>query len=1376
IYANPGTYNVILMVVNTTTHDTAYDYETITVYQPPVAGFTVAGQSDGCVPLSITFTNTTVPGDGTTLNYSWDFYDGGTSSQTNPVYVFTSPGSWNVSLQVEDNYGCQDDFIINGAVFASDIINDAFHASVTSYCNVPLAITFYDDSQGNPPFTYEWDFGDGNTSASASPVTNTYDAEGTYDVTMIISDSYGCSDTVYYEDYISLNEVVASFDVSGSGIGCINQPVGFINTSGINCTWDFGDGAVSNIDDPTHAYVAPGFYTVTLIAAPGDTCADTTFQIVEVEEVIAGFYSDPTESCEVPFVVNYYDTSSTNVVDWVWHFGNGTTGTGITPTNTYYSPGSYSDTLFVTTANGCTDVFTIQNNIFIDLPVANFTGDPNNGCAPLTVNFTDNSSCSIEPITSWQWTFPGGTPATYSGSTSTVPPVVFDPDGEYLVQLIITTGSGCSDTATYEIQVGSHQHLEFVASRDTVCASDTISFINTSTDTSLIDTWNWLFSTEFEPVEMYVYNDEVSLDTGYATITLISEYNGCYDTLVVDSAFYVQGPIVHSIDWSFDCDSPYVWTFETDITAGEYWDWDFTDGTVLLSSTLDSVVHTYLSTGNDTVYVTAYNSQTGCTFDTLVTFRITDVQAVLTYNDTVCNGATAYFSGATSQDPQQYYWDFGDGDTQAFSTTPTASHIYPASGLYTVMLVVQDMHGCRDTAYGDIFISAIQIGLMVDTLIGCAPLEVNFIDVSYSDVTLTTWSWSFGAGGGWVVLTTNDTMQYIYNNEGTYLVQHTIKDVFNCSDDTSITIKVIESHAGFSVNDTVFCIGDTVEFVSSSTGNDISWFWDFGNGDSSLLENPYYLYGAGGDYDVQLIVIDTMGCSDTLFIDSLVQIQDIYASFSVSNTDTNCYPFLVHCYNYTPDNFNNTYNWTFGDGTYSVLEDPSHTYAIPGDYTLIMTATTSNGCSDQDTTYIHVGGPYGQIVSSEDTICLFEQVIFTLTDTSNMSTYYWTFGDGDYYAGSNGVISHYYNSFLDTLLPINVIYESDSGCQGSDVDTIYMFRTIADFSRGPADLDFAGCSPYEVVLINNSVDATNWDWDLGFGQQYIGFEPDTQIYTIGGFSDTTIFIQLVVWDNHGCIDSISKDLTIYAHPQITVSNDDIICRGDGMTISVWGGNYYLWSPSDGLDNTLISNPYATPDSTTTYVVSVTDLRGCSNSDSVQVFVQQEPNVDYSPDTTIIIGEIAPLYISADQANVSYLWSPQIAISCTTCSNPIVMPLTTTEYTVVYEDSLQCFSPEVHIIVQVIDDYSLDMPLAFTPNGDGINDIVYVRGWGIKNLMEFKVYDRWGQLIFFTDDIRIGWDGTYKGTMQNIDTYAYYVKAMLYNGNTIDKKGTISLLK
>ena len=198
----------------------------------------------------------------------------------------------------------------------------------------------------------------------------------------------------------------------------------------------------------------------------------------------------------------------------------------------------------------------------------------------------------------------------------------------------------------------------------------------------------------------------------------------------------------------------------------------------------------------------------------------------------------------------------------------------------------------------------------------------------------------------------------------------------------------------------------------------------------------------------------------------------------------------------------------------------------------------------------------------------------------------------------------------------------------------------------------------------------------------------------------------------------------------------------------------------------------------TYYVTVTTDNGCVNTDSVDVRIQHPVNSNLSNlSDTIFIGESTSILIDSDQEPVIYVWTPDVAsISCLDCNNPVFNPEEDADYQVCISDSLQCFTEcySVNIVVEFA--YTLDIPSAFTPEGDPVNRIVFVRGLGIRNLVEFSIYNRWGEKLFTTDDINQGWDGYYDGKLQPVDTYVYYVEAEMYDGTIKTKKGHILLMQ
>ncbi|GAB4277735.1 MAG: hypothetical protein Kow0068_00960 [Marinilabiliales bacterium] len=1387
-YTSPGTYTVTLIVTDDGgLSDTLIMQDFIIVYANPHANFTYQ-PTGGCAPVTIDFYDNSTPGDGNITDWFWIFGDGNVGAGDTVSHTYVSTGTYNVTLEITDINGCTDDIQITSAVEVSEPPDIDISANPASYCSAPVDVQFTNNTTGNGTITYEWDFGDGGSSTDVNPI-HTYQNTGVYDVTVIAVDGSGCSDTATFSGLINITEVIASFDVPNNGNFCVDESVQFTNTSGNpNVHWTFGNGAQSNLENPVVSYSSPGTYTVTLIAAYGDPCADTTTATVTVEEVIADFSLNPEFSCQSPVTVNYTATSYPNLASYDWHYGNGLTASGSTATTIYLSEGIYVDTLFVTSNNGCTAMHV--DTMVVDLPEASFDADPENGCAPLDVVFTNTSLSGLpagETGFTSEWTFPGGIPAT---SNQNNPPVVtFNNEGEYEVVLIVTTiPSGCVDTVTFEIQVGTPQNTQFMPSRDTICANDTLSFINLSSDTSLIDDWEWSFgSQDFEPTEVYGYPD-LSSDTGYVAVSLISDYNGCKDTLEIDSAVYIQGPIIRGVSASMECDSPFVYVISADIVDAENWDWDFGDTTYAMGSVEDTIIHTYNYSGDYWIYCTAYNSTTGCEYKDSVEIKVRDVIADLQVADTACVNETVVFSGLNSQDGYQYSFNFGDGTITSYTISPIQNHSYSTFGTFNTELYVLAENGCYDTAYSSIFISEPVVGFYVDTLSGCAPLPVVFTDTSSSTTPLVSWEWDFQNNGTVDSYQSADT--FVYNNAGVYSVSLTVTDSAGCSKEyvSNNLITVYDAYAAFYADDTKICKGDSVTFIPTPN-NAYNYYWNFGNGladttNTALTQgaSAVTVYDTAGVYPVQLIVEHTTTlCRDTMFLDSLIDVMEIQANFVLTN-DT------IACYNenlISPNDINNltdpsniaAWEWNFGDGTSPVyVQNPAHTYNLPGDYWIYLTAysDTAYGCVDVDSAFIHLDGPYADFGIIDSVACLGESVQFSISNAYNLDTLLWIFGDGT--SSPDSFPQHTYNNTGVYQYVLNV--DPLHTCNIPSIqDSITIIKVTADFMID----DMSGCTPHYIQVTNNSQESPLgpglYYWDFGDGSSSTDYLPPGHTYINNGSNDMTYIVQLIVEDSiYHCLDSMSKNVIVHPVPAIYLSPDTFICYGESVPLNVAGGAVAVWSPAEYLSNPVVTNPVSTPDSSIEYYVQITDIYGCTNTDSVTITVHQPPHVNISPDTTIIIGETAYLWVSSDQNNMSYTWAPNVAISCLQCTNPNVMPLETTEYAVFYEDSAGCFSDNLYVLVTVIEEYTLDVPTAFTPNGDGVNDVVYVKGWGIKELIEFKIFNRWGQQVFYTDDLKQGWDGTYKGKKQNMDTYAYYVKVRLWNNHEMEKQGTINLLR
>jgi len=364
--------------------------------------------------------------------------------------------------------------------------------------------------------------------------------------------------------------------------------------------------------------------------------------------------------------------------------------------------------------------------------------------------------------------------------------------------------------------------------------------------------------------------------------------------------------------------------------------------------------------------------------------------------------------------------------------------------------------------------------------------------------------------------------------------------------------------------------------------------------------------------------------------------------------------------------------------------------------------------------------------------------------------------------------------------------------------------------------DFIADSAYAYIVIGNfATDAETGILNLGPGSSpyyfvddvsvttklFVQDQPDTticfgdsvQLNAIGGttyawnasptLSDTTISnpiawptvtTQYIVNVSDGACVSAQDTITITVTPAFSVSADTSICSGESTQLAANGGSTYSWSPSAGLDDTTSSNPVASPNTTTKYMVTIIDTVCGMSQEFVTVTIDTIPdiNIPYA-DTTIDKGNSIVLEVSGGKF---YLWSPSEGLSCTSCQNPIAAPSQTTTYYVIGTDGKGCQTPDSVLIIVNEVKALIIVPNAFTPNGDGMNDLFFVRTIGEIDAYNLKIYNRWGEAVFYSKDILDIWDGTYKNGILPASTYVYYISGVDDFGNSILEKGTITLLR
>ena len=258
----------------------------------------------------------------------------------------------------------------------------------------------------------------------------------------------------------------------------------------------------------------------------------------------------------------------------------------------------------------------------------------------------------------------------------------------------------------------------------------------------------------------------------------------------------------------------------------------------------------------------------------------------------------------------------------------------------------------------------------------------------------------------------------------------------------------------------------------------------------------------------------------------------------------------------------------------------------------------------------------------------------------------------------------------------------------------------------------------------------------------------------------------------GCTASQSVTITFTNNLFADPINGGSVCLGNSFTPTVnTNATGFSWSPTTGVSNPNIANPTITPSTTTTYTLTVT-LGSCTLQRSVTIGVFPGASIDAGADATIIAGDIYPMQATASAGN--YLWTPSTGLSSATVLNPNASPLVTTTYRVRVTNTQGCFAEDDMVITVV--PYCVKPMEAFTPNGDGINDLWLITNGNCLVSAKAQVYNRYGGKVFESNDYKNTWNGTYEGKPLPDGTYYYVITYKLVNGKTVFLKGNVTILR
>lgn len=1314
----------------------------ITVY--PEVRSVIQPLSNGCHPMQANFVNQSI----NASSYRWEFSDGTNSFEENPSKLFLNTSNtiskvFTAKLYAESQYGCKHDTTFTFHVHPKP--SAQFDIPDPQGCS-PYAVQFGNQSISNNGSMFNWDFDDGHDISTTETEMehvfhNSGDDVSHHMVQLIVTNTHGCSDTVSHQINI-FPDVKADFDLNVAE-GCHPLQVSITNTSEgatqlYPYQWNYGNGNSTNADT-VHERVFKNFghvneknFNIQLIATSQFGCKDTIIKPVTVFPIPeADFDIADSQGCS-PHTTVFTDLSEGANLNYSWDFrdGNQINEAGSvqhTFTRAYdLDPGLFDVYLQVENQFGCADTLTKRVTVFPDI-VADFSADVLSGCHPLQVDFTDES-LGADDIS---WNFANGNHSSLLQTGNIFLNEFQDQQKTYDVELTVSSLYGCSDFASETITVYPKPSAEFSASVQQGCSPLEVDFTDHTLGTGN-EQYNWQFG-DFDNLSQsagsvyYTFEHAADLaDSAQVVLTAVNEF-GCEDQA---QQLIVVFP---------------------DIKA------DF-----------------------------SLNQTQGC--------HPLDVD--------ITNTST----GATANYP--YFWYYGDGTSSEVASEH--EHRFNNFGhhdqlVFDLSLVALSRYGCRDSVSVPITVfPKPKANFEVENPTGCSPHLAVFNDLS--DGSNLSYLWNFEQGE-----TSQDTenIQYEYHQPhdggvGNFVSSLTLTNNFGCSHTKEMTVTVYPDVLAEFDFEEQGCHPHTVIFENHSLGAD-NYTWSFGEGNTSNQEQPSNTFFNGSltdpeKYPVHLKVSSVYGCSDEKS-DSVKVLPKPHVTFSIDETQ-GCYPLSVRLLN--ESNGATEYFWDFGNGTSNTDElDFHHPFnnqiVSPDTFNISLTGFNDFGCQHVIEKEVVV---FPEVKSSfhsesgEYEGCAPLELSF-INNSELASRYVWYFGE-DTTSNITDVDHTFFNDFnKSTDFEVGLKAISDYGCQDFSTKNVTVFQQpVADFDASPHYQVF----PDRTVYIKNYSSSGPWQyvWDLGDGNRIETNSRNPMEHTYewdyGNFATREFEITLDVLGGE-CADRITQKVVIQApNPVVGFEPSAKGCPPFEVQFSNDSeyGTSFFWDFKDG-NTSDEENPVHVFEEPGIYDVELTVYgEGGEDFATQRIEVFEKPIADFSlQDFTVEIPAEHARLINLSSLGDTYHWEFGDGNS-----SDEAQPTHYYEKPGVYDISLvvgsatdpQCFDQIIKKGVVTVSDQPCDLifPNAFTPatngsNGgsyevnDPSNEVFHPVFTGVKEY-NLRIFNRWGELLYTSDDIHVGWDGYVNGKLSPMGVYVYKAEAVCETGREVTKTGDVTLFR
>jgi gliding motility-associated-like protein len=1162
-------------------------------------------------------------------------------------------GKYPVSLSFISDNGCQ--------VIKNDLEIDItkFNAELPTFgpkgC-VPYNAILSDSISSNIPIlSWYWEVGNPAvfTSTLQNPIFPVSDT-GSWDIKLIVENTYGCKDTILRNDYIQGgNPPVVNFAATPLQ-ECLQVPRQFTNLTSANADfwiWTYNDTILfSSLPNPEYTFNNFGSFDITLTAFHNGCSNQLTLKdYIVVYKPLSSFAVN--YRCEDPYTIDIMNQSlEADIYYWVVKLSPNVTDTirdSLLATYTFPDRGTYFLSHYSKSLEtGCEHIRT--DSIFIVDLEASYTLDTIRGCAPLDVKV----SSTIRDAVKSEF-LPGQYTILNEGGNEAI--VTFTEGGLLLgPQLVVTDRHGCKDTFQTSTPVEVSKIDARIDAPDVVCIPGRETFLDGSTlGLGNIVSREWYFSSENQTSQSISPDFDVPNAGSYFLTLKLKDSWGCSDSVKKDLLAVTLIPSFTS-DTLSCTDKGVRFLVDSDPTFLNAFSWTFGDGQ---TSNDKNPLHKYDSEGIFDVCAELFDSR-GCSKKICKPKAVNIRNPIARFSGSPlsapCPPLLSNFTN-TSINASSYTWDFGDNSGLSYTDLP--SHVYSFPGKFDVTLFAEMVPGCVDTLVIPEMIKLLGPTANVELSLSgnCVPLEIVLDGVS--DKTYE-YIWDFGDGQIEIVpgLTQNDTTVYVYDRPGRFVPKLLVSDDNGCS--RTFTLDPVEVN-----NVTPKFIADyepycglpslvSIENKTTASSDNIQYEWQISGIKefTSNEKNPLLIIDDYGKYSITLIA-STINCIDTIQSDSLIEIAANPSLDFEYLTTLFCENSDIKISNNSTLDYGNIieWNWEFSNNNRSLDKNPEIKFSAPGFYTVLLNAKTDKGCQSTISKSIQILPNTLISLTDDKTICIGDSI--NIKATINSNTNYKLEWDTSHHFQCN--TCEIVNVKPEETTTYYIYTTAESGCKNTD-----SIRVTVIPEPGPQ----LQLSSDTIVCENGSIDISILNFDNShsyiWDQNDLGLNCYRNCQTVKASPSENTYYSIIVTNSYGCYKEDSVLVTVERSIEDFLIPSKTICEGSQTILTNNGGNNPIWDFHPSMSCTKCDSTTVAPTSPTIYWVTVLSDAGCKYRDSVFIDIVPLASIDAGEDALICKGETVRLN---GKGIGMVLWSSSESIQNATSLEASSVPLQSSIY-------------------------------------------------------------------------------------------------------------------